>query len=162
MRQFTISREITAKQAEVRRANGEVKNLRDQIHSLRTKVANNSGLVSALDALDKKAEEIGGAPSAGGFDFSGEGEPSTEFSSLRFVDDEFGEVLRSVQGADAAPTEGAMQAFAGAQRIMSAALAKWTALKSKDLASVNAQLQQANLPAIDVKLAEAPGGSQPK
>ena len=161
-RQFTTSQEIAAKQAKVRRANGEVKNLRDQIHSLRAKVANNSELVSALDALDKKAEEIGGAASAGGFDFSGEGAPSSDFSSLRFVDDELGEVLRSVQGADAAPTEGAMQAFAGAQKIMTTALAKWTALKSKDLASMNAQLQQANLPPIDVKLAKAPSESRPE
>jgi hypothetical protein len=161
-RQFTTSQEITAKQAEVRRANGEVKNLRDQIHSLRAKAANNSELVSALDALDKKVEEIGGAPSAGGFDFTGEGGPSSDFSSLRFVDDELGEVLRSVQGADAAPTEGAMQAFAGAQKIMNAALAKWTALKSKDLASVNALIQQANLPPIDVKLAKAPSESRPE
>jgi hypothetical protein len=45
---------------------------------------------------------------------------------------------------------------------MNAALAKWTALKSKDLASVNALIQQANLPPIDVKLAKAPSESRPE
>jgi hypothetical protein len=55
-----------------------------------------------------------------------------------------------------------MQAFAGAQKTMTTALAQWTALKSKDLANVNAQLQQANLPQINLNLPEPPGGSQPR
>ncbi len=44
-----------------------------------------------------------------------------------------------------------MNAFAQAQKIGAAAMARWTAVKNMDLTAVNSQLKQANLTPISLE-----------
>jgi hypothetical protein len=68
-----------------------------------------------------------------------------------FVGGELGQVSGAVEGVDAAPSLQVMNAFASAQKLAAAAMAKWTAIKSKDLAAVNDQLKQAGLQPISLE-----------
>ena len=75
-----------------------------------------------------------------------------------FVGGELGQVLQAVEGPDSAPSLQVMNAFAQAQKIGAAAMAKWTAVKNTDLVSVNNQLKQANLTPISLEGATPPAG----
>jgi hypothetical protein len=59
--------------------------------------------------------------------------------------------LSLVEGADAAPTTQANSVFVTYRRLLNQQLAKWTALKEKDLPALNSLLQQRQLPPIDVR-----------
>ena len=130
-----------------------------QIAALRTQAAGNAALVAALDALDAKAAEIGGVTQAGTPQSSGVTAPSNDVSSLMFVAGELGQLSGAVEGVDAAPSMQVMNAFAQAQKLAAAAMAKWSGVKAKDLAAVNAQLKQAELQ--EIKVEAAPAGNEP-
>lgn len=157
-RQYAVSQQVAAKSSEVAKARGEVNAVRAQITTLRTQAAGNSSLLSALDALDAKAAEIGGVTAPSTPDSSGVATPSADISSLLFVSGELGQVSGAVEGVDAAPSLQVMNAFAEAQKIATAAIAKWTAVKGKELAAANALLKQANLPAISLEAAAPAAG----
>jgi hypothetical protein len=157
-RQFEIAQQVSAKSAEVAKARGEVTRVRAQITTLRTQTAGNAALLASLDALDKKTAEIGGVTAPSTPDSSGVATPSADISSLLFVSGEFGQVLQAVEGPDGVPSQQVMSAFAQAQKIAAAAMAKWSAVKSRDLEAVNNQLKQANLPTISLEGAASPAG----
>jgi hypothetical protein len=75
-----------------------------------------------------------------------------------FVGGELGQVLQAVEGPDSAPSLQVMHAFAQAQKIGAAAIAKWTAVKNADLAAMNTQLKQANLTPIALEGPTPPAG----
>jgi len=92
-------------------------------------------LAASLASLDAKALalESGGAG-------------QTSFSSLN------GDLLtlyELIEGADAAPTTQVIAAVDELQRSAAALLDRWNDLRIKDVPALNAQLQQAGLPAID-------------
>jgi hypothetical protein len=156
--QFEIARRVSAKSAEIAKARGEVAAVRTQITSLRTQAAGNVPLLASLDALDAKAAAIGGVTAPSTPDSSGVASPSNDVSSLLFVSGELGQVLQAVEGPDGIPSQQVMNAFAQAQKLGAAAIAKWTIVKNADLVAVNSQLKQANLPAISLEAAAAPAG----
>jgi photosystem II stability/assembly factor-like uncharacterized protein len=158
-RQFDVAQQVAAKSEEVARTRGEIARVHTQIAALRTQAAGNRELMAALDALDAKSAEIGGATAAATPQSSGVTPPSNDVSSLQFVAGEIGQVLGAVQGPDASPSLQVMAAFAEAQKMAGAAMAKWTAAKSKELAEANALLKQANLQPISVE-APAPSGGR--
>ncbi len=150
-RQFSVAQQVSAKQVEVAQLRGEVTSVRAQIGTLRTQAAGNAALVTALDALDAKAAEIGGVTQAGTPQSSGVTGPSNDVSSVLFVAGELGQVSGAVEGVDAAPSMQVMNAFASAQKLAAAATAKWSAVKAKDLVAVNARIEQAGLQEIKVE-----------
>jgi hypothetical protein len=150
-RQFDFAQQVSAKSAEVAKARGEVTRVRAQIATLRTQVGGNSAVGAALDALDAKAAAIGGVTAPTTPDSSGVAAPSADVTSLMFVGGELGQVLQAVEGPDSAPSMQVMNAFAKAQKLGDAAIAKWTVVKNTDLVAVNAQLKQANLTPISLE-----------
>ncbi len=110
-RQFELAQEVQEKQAAVSRARQEVAHVRDQIGALKKQAGSNAQLVSALDALDKKTAEVGGAQAVASPDSSGVGEPSSDFSSLLFLNGELGQISGAIEGADAAPGEQVLHAW---------------------------------------------------
>jgi len=107
-------------------------------------------------ALDKQAEAIAGPEARGGFGgfgrFGGGGGPDT-LNSIRGT---LGLLLGQLQRADVAPTTQTADAVADRQKALASLLTRWTALQSEDLPKLNAQLKQANLPAVTI---EPSGGS---
>jgi hypothetical protein len=152
-RQFDMAQQVAAEQTKVSQARGEVSSVRSQIIALRAQAAGNAALVAALDALDAKATEIGGVTQVGTPQSSGVTAPSNDVSSLMFVAGELGQVSGAVEGVDAAPSIQVMNAFASAQKLATAAMAKWSGVKAKELAAVNAQLKQAGMQEIKVEAA---------
>jgi anti-sigma-K factor RskA len=70
---------------------------------------------------------------------------------------ELGQISGAIEGADSAPGEQVLHAWQVTQKKADTALGKWNAVKSGDLAAVNTQLKQANLPEIST---EAPAGGR--
>jgi hypothetical protein len=56
--------------------------------------------------------------------------------------------MRLLEGADVTPTAQAAAAAADRHAALAKLLERWNALKSRDLADLNARLKQANLPAV--------------
>jgi hypothetical protein len=150
-RQFDFAQQVSAKSAKVAKARGEVTAVRAQIASLRMQVGGNSALSASLEALDAKAASIGGVVVPSTPDSSGVAAPSADVTSLMFVGGELGQVLQAVEGPDSAPSLQVTSAFAKAEKLSDAAMAKWTAVKNTDLAAVNVQLKQANLTPISLE-----------
>jgi photosystem II stability/assembly factor-like uncharacterized protein len=157
-RQYVVAQEVAAAQAKVAQVRGEVTSVHTQIVALRTQAAGNAALVAALDALDAKTAEIGGVTQAGTPQSSGVTGPSNDVSSLMFAAGEMGQVSGAVEGVDAAPSMQVMNAFASAQKIAATAMAKWSAVKAKDLVAVNAQLKAAGLKEISIENAAPVAG----
>ncbi|MFZ0819879.1 MAG: hypothetical protein WAM91_07405 [Candidatus Acidiferrales bacterium] len=157
-RQYDAAQQVAAVQTKVAQVRGEVTSVRAQVATLLKQAAGNSALVDALNALDAKAAEIGGVTQAGTPQSSGVTGPSSDVSSLMFVGGELGQVSGAVEGVDAAPSMQVMNAFASAQKLAAAAMAKWSGVKAKELAAVNAQLKQAGMQAISIENAPSPAG----
>ncbi len=62
------------------------------------------------------------------------------------------QLLQVLQGADVPPTTQAVAAVADRNRAFAALMQRWTALKDQDLTNLNAQLKQANLPAVTLQV----------
>ncbi len=157
-RQYDVSQQVAAEQTKVSQARGEVASVRAQIAARQKQGVSNSALAAALDALDKKAAEIGGVTQTGTPQSSGVTGPSNDVSSLMFTSGELGQVSGAVEGVDAAPSMQVMKAFASAEKLAAAATAKWSGVKAKDLAAVNAQLKEAGMQAISIENAPPVAG----
>ncbi len=148
-KQFETATEITRRQIEINDARKDVTQLRTQIGKLRTQAAGNGAIVAALDALDRKAEGVGGTattPVAPG----NVPEPPRERTSLTYLSGEFGQIANAVNSGDAAPTEEARKALAEANTTLTTTLAEWKELKEKDLPVVNEQLRKAGFGPLEI------------
>jgi hypothetical protein len=126
----------------------------DQFRALRVQLSgakNRAGsgpIADALTALDQKLTALEGA-SAGGRGGGGRGAaggPDT-VNSVRAA---LGNLLRLVEGADVAPTTQEAAAVADRRKAFAALQQRWATLKTQDLSALNAQLKQANLPALTI------------
>ena len=148
-KQFAIGSEISERQIQINAARHNVDQVRTQIRQLRPQTSSNTALTAALDALDRKAEAIGGVPPtpvAPG----NQPLPPTERSSLTFLSGEFLRISSVVDSGDEAPTAEAMKALADAQATLAATMSKWAALTTKDVPVLNAQLKAAGLAPIAI------------
>jgi hypothetical protein len=84
-----------------------------------------------LTALDKKAEAVAGEVGSSGRGLMG--------------------VMNVLQAADVQPTAVQLKAIATARAAGTAAMARWTAIKTGDVPAMNAKLKTAGLAAIAVK-----------
>jgi photosystem II stability/assembly factor-like uncharacterized protein len=156
--QFEVASEVSHRQSEIGEAQRNVKQLLSQARQLQPRIQNNPALVSALDALVQKADNIGGTPRNR---FAPGNQPPKEQPDLTSLSSKFAAIFSAVNSGDEAPTAEAMKAFASAQQSLATVTANWTALIAKDLPAVNTQLQQAGLaPIIIGPKAPAPTDKQ--
>jgi hypothetical protein len=59
-------------------------------------------------------------------------------------------LLAAVDSADTAPTKAENDTFRDAQTVVKEQLALWNEIKTKDVPSLNKQLQRSGLPALDL------------
>ena len=70
--------------------------------------------------------------------------------SLAGIGGSLNQLMSLLQAADAAPTTQAIAAVTERREALRALLAKWDALRTKDVAALNAMLKAANLPAVEL------------
>ena len=114
-------------------------------------------LATALTEFDKKVEAMAGTAGAGG-GRGGRGGAAPDAApgsaappTLSNAAAGLSGVMNVLQSADVQPTAVQLKAIATARAAGTAALAKWTALKTVDLASLNLKIKAAGLRAIEVK-----------
>jgi hypothetical protein len=157
--QFEVAFEVSRRQSDISDAQRNVKQLLSQARQLQPRIQNNPALVSALDALVQKANNIGGTPRNR---FASSNQPPKEQPNLASLSSKFAAIFSAVNSGDEAPTAEARKAFSSAQQSLATVTANWTALIAKDLPAVNTQLQQAGLaPIIIGPKAPAPTDKQP-
>jgi len=117
---------------------GQLKELRDKLKS----DASARELLQSIDSLDRKAAELTAVERQW---------PPVGVVSAASLNGALGTLLVLVEGADAAPTAQATSAFATYKQLLDQQVAKWTALKTKDLPALNAMLQQRQLGPLRLK-----------
>src|SRR5580700_5522462 len=145
-KQFDAATGVSSRQAEISEAQRSVNQLLSQARKARSQVHDDASLVSALDALIAKAEDIAGTPPAHfGMVPS---KPAAEHTDLESLSRKLAKIFSAINNGDAAPTEDALKAFSSAQTDLAAVMANWKALTTKDLPEVNSQLKRAGLAPI--------------
>ncbi len=146
--QFTLSLEAYRGMQHSYEAEEQIKTLRTRIKELQGR-AGKGALSDALAALDKKAAAIGGA---GRGESSSPGTPGGTIDlrgpNLTKINGAFGDILEQLQSTDVAPTMPTVASAAELQKVLTDVIASWNELKNKEVSSINAQLQQANLPVL--------------
>jgi len=102
--------------------------------------AGQSEVVSQLDALNKKLQELAGPPSR----------RASATLSLELLE-KLGTLFGNIQEVDAAPTAAVRAAVADLQRESPSIIQRWQAIEAQDLPALNRQLEAAGLTKIEVK-----------
>ena len=100
-----------------------------------------------MASLDKTLRQLQSGASAD--EEAGPDTPARE--SFAHVNRALATLLEVVEGADAKPTAQALSALEDVDRALTALLAQWSAIESRDLPAVNAVLRQAGLPAVAIE-----------
>jgi photosystem II stability/assembly factor-like uncharacterized protein len=125
---YTLSTAAYREAASASAAVVQAQQVRDQI----AKLVPAAGIhAPALTAFDKKVETVAGEVGSSGRGLSG--------------------VMNSLQSADVQPTALQVKAIAAARAAGTAAMARWTAIKTVDVPAFNAKLKAAGLAPIAVK-----------
>jgi photosystem II stability/assembly factor-like uncharacterized protein len=125
----------------------QVRAVRQQLKDLRGRAPQGS-LADTIAALDKKAAGLEGSAQRFG--------PQAPESSFARLNGQLGQLFAFVESADTAPTEPAQEAFPTLERSLADLQKNWDELKSKDIPSLNEELQKANLPAINANASAEP------
>ena len=147
--QFTLSKQAYDDVLTASTALAQLRALRTQLQERKASAAPGA-LADAIAALDKKAETLtgrAGGPGAGGPPFAAGAAPDT----LASISGSLRTLMGLLQGADVTPTTQAVTAVTDRRKAMATLLARWATLKTQELASLNVQLKQANLPAITLE-----------
>jgi photosystem II stability/assembly factor-like uncharacterized protein len=150
--QFTLSKQLYDDIVNTSKAMEQVRIMRAQLGPLREK-AGPGATADAIAAFDQKVVALGGAGGGGGrgggVPFGpGRGAVAAGPDTLSSVSGSLTQLMRLLEGADVAPTTQAVAAAADRRAALAKLLERWNALKSRDLADLNARLKQANLPAV--------------
>ena len=151
VRQFELASKLAARLGEVSGALQEASGLRGQIEARKKEASGNAELRQALEELEKKIEVAAEADSDADFGLFGLALPSKEQEALPEVASALTKLLMIVESADAAPTADATAAGEKWETSGQEAVARWNALRTENLASVNALLQKANLKPLTVE-----------
>ncbi|HET9785028.1 MAG TPA: hypothetical protein VFP94_08740 [Terriglobales bacterium] len=144
--QQQLASQIQALDAQVARARGEAAALRTKLTQLAPQA--NGGVADAITKLSDQARAIEGfAAEPPNPDASGEGDATPAPSSLIGLTGILGQLSGAAQSQPIATVQAG---FAKAKVMAEAQLAKWNQLRTTDVAALNRQLQQANLPPITV------------
>jgi photosystem II stability/assembly factor-like uncharacterized protein len=148
-RVYSLTRAAYVGAAESQKAAEEAQTLREQI--ARAKAQATGTAAAALDAFDKKLEALASMPPQGGRGGRGGrggdlGAPAGAApDTLYGAGQALSGVMNSLQGADVQPTALQVTSIETALRNARAAMARWNALKTTDLAALNAQLKTAGI-----------------
>ncbi|HEY0702995.1 MAG TPA: hypothetical protein VGD60_09535 [Candidatus Acidoferrales bacterium] len=122
----------------------EVRALRAQLKTGTAKAAAGSALADAIAALEQKAAPLeGGAPSFGA---------NAKPPSFAQLNGQYGQVLKVVDDADAAPTQVAQDTLGELDKSLADVTVRWSDLKTRDIPALNEQLKAAKLPAINLSM----------
>jgi len=119
-----------------------------QLQELRGKVkeslarAGPGTAAQALTAFDARAAAVEGTPPSGGRGGFGGG---FETNTLAAIGGSLTSLMSTLQGADATPTSQVVAAVGERREALADLLAKWNALRTTELAALNAQLRRAGL-----------------
>jgi hypothetical protein len=109
-----------------------------------------AAFIRQLAALEGQPQAVAGGGRGGGTGGGGRGEagPVAAANTLRSVATLLASQMNAMQAADVAPTSNTLAAVTAALRAGDEVMARWAALRSKDLPALNATLKAAGLPAI--------------
>jgi photosystem II stability/assembly factor-like uncharacterized protein len=144
--QFELDRKIADALHRDYQALQQVRSLRSQLKAL-TERRPSPEIAKTIAALEAKAAALEGDEGGYGTRFLS----TPEGRSLARLNTGLGAVLSALDSADAAPTTQQSGMFADLEKALTAQLASWEQMKSKDVADLNAQLSKAGLPVIDVQ-----------
>ncbi len=143
--QFKVAESIAYAQQQVGDARRAAMRLQQQLNAITA-----AGVKEQAAALSQRVTAlIGAAPR----NLPGGAGPAddSDHTSLSAIARALGQVLASVEGGDAAPTQRETSAFDDAQKDANAALARWADIKAKDLPQLNTALKAAGQNAIEVQ-----------
>jgi hypothetical protein len=144
--QQQLASQIQALDAQVARARGEAASLRTKLTGLAPQAS--GSVAAAISKLADEARDIEGfAAEPPNPDASGEGDATPAPSSLIGLTGILGQLSGAAQSQPIATVQAG---FAKAKVMAEAQLAKWNQLRTTDVAALNRQLQQANLPPVTV------------
>jgi hypothetical protein len=146
LQQLELESKIVDAMHEDYQAVQQIRALRRQLGDLKTR-AGQVATSAALDRLDKNAAELEGTKA----EFGARLLSTPEGRSLVRLNAALNILLGSVDGADAAPTTQAINTFVEVQKILNEQLTRWSVIKNKDVPALNAQLQSAHLPSINMQ-----------
>ena len=149
--QFSLAKEMYDGALDAQSALQQLRSIRAQVKQLQER-AGQSAVSQALATFDKKAAALEGSGSGGdrfggggGFGPGGGGQ-----DTLAGIAGSLSMSMGLLQGADTAPTSQVVEAVTSGRKALASLMTRWDELKSQDLASLNTQLKQANLPAVAV------------
>ena len=148
-KQLTTARQVESLSAKVSDALRQATSLRRAIAGLQSQPA--SDVKSALASFTRSMDEVAGVPPRLTPEDSGVAPPSNDISSLLYLNGELQRISQSVNGGQAAPTDGALKALADTQQKLSAALQKWEAVATTGLTQLNQVLQKNGISPIEAK-----------
>jgi hypothetical protein len=143
-RQFELATQICAAMHEDVRALRRVQALRRQLQSLRER-ADKTAARDALGAVERKAAALEGVP--GRF---GRAARAASEDNLTRSNGDLATLLEVVEGADARPTAATLSALEETFKTLDGLLARWKEIETRDVPSLNRDLQKAHLPALDL------------
>jgi photosystem II stability/assembly factor-like uncharacterized protein len=143
---YTLSKAAYYGAVEAQNAAAEARRLRDRIAAVRTQAT--GALADALGTLDRKLEALAPPPEPAAGGRGRGGAPASPPDSLTGATAALAGVMNILQGADVQPTTVQLAAMADGRAAAAKVMARWAAIKSVDVAAVNAQLKGAGLPAI--------------
>ncbi|MCL5287148.1 MAG: glycoside hydrolase [Acidobacteria bacterium] len=145
--QFTLSKQLYDGSAAAFAAIEQIRSLRAQIQKLEDNElqGNISSRAMGISALNKAMGDLMGT---GGEGFGGGGAAAPAADSLSSVRASLQSLMGILQGADVAPTTQAVAAITARRKALAALMARWDAVKSKDLPAMNEQLRKASLPKL--------------
>ena len=143
--QFTLSKQMYDDIVKTSKALEQIRTMRAQLGPLREK-AGPGATADAIAAFDQKVVALGGA--AGGGRGGGRGAVADGPDTLASVTASLTQLMRLLESADVMPSTQAVAAATDRRAALAKLLDRWNALKSRDLADLNARLKQANLPAV--------------
>jgi photosystem II stability/assembly factor-like uncharacterized protein len=144
---YTLMRGSYFDAAEARAAMDSARRLREQLAKRRT--ASADAVRPALDAFDKRLEELVGAPAPAGGRGGGRGAgPEGASDSLGAVVGTLSGLARELGTADVQPTAEQVKTVAAARAATRRAMARWQSLSTTGLTTLNAALTKAGLEPI--------------
>jgi hypothetical protein len=148
LQQYTLSKRLYDDMATASKALEQMRALREKLRQLHDR-AGQGGTADAITAFDQRAAALEGAGGGGrgGGGRGGAAGPDT----ITSVNASLGVLMRLIQEADVAPTTQAVAASADRRKAMASLLQRWAAMKSQDLAALNAQLKQAGLSELTIE-----------
>jgi photosystem II stability/assembly factor-like uncharacterized protein len=153
---YSLTRVAYTGASDAQMAAQDAQRLRDQIAKLKPQAAGD--VAAALDAFDKRVEKLAGPPAGGGRGGAapggqGRGGPggAADTDTLAGIGAALAGVMNLLQGADAQPTALQLKTMTGALDHARAVMARWSAIRTTELAALNARLKTAGLAQISTK-----------